>query len=85
MRLLNTRLLRELGFVCLVVWLRQKPGSLTGMLHTAFYWSRMPHGETQEHKMCLVRLRWRTHEGEVVPSLPMGLEEEKAEELAVYA
>ena len=33
-----------------------------------------------EHKMCLVRLRWRTHEGEVVLSLPMGLEEEKAEE-----
>ena len=38
-----------------------------------------------EHKMCLVGLRWRTHEGEVVLSLPMGLEEEKAEELAVYA
>ena len=35
-----------------------------------------------EHKMCLVGLRWRTHEGEVVLSLPMGLEEEKAEELA---
>ena len=35
--------------------------------------------------MCLVGLRWRTHEGEVVLSLPMGLKEEKAEELAVYA
>ena len=38
-----------------------------------------------EHKLCLVGLRWRTHEGEVVLSLPMGLKEEKAEELAVYA
>ena len=39
-----------------------------------------------EAELVLVRLRWRTHEGEVVLSLPMGLEEdEKAEELAVYA
>ena len=38
-----------------------------------------------EEELILVWLRWHTHEGEVVLSLPMGLEEEKAEELAVYA
>ena len=38
-----------------------------------------------EEELILVWLRWRTHEGEVVLSLSMGLEEEKAEELAVYA
>ena len=38
-----------------------------------------------EEELILVWLRWRIHEGEVVLSLPMGLEEEKAEELAVYA
>ena len=41
-----------------------------------------------EHKVwtVVVRLRWRTHEDEVEAlSLPMGLEEEKAEELAVNA
>jgi hypothetical protein len=29
-------------------------------------------------ELVLVRLRWRTHEGEVVLSLPMSLEKEKA-------
>jgi hypothetical protein len=32
-----------------------------------------------------VRLRWRTHEGEVVLSLPMSLEKKKAKEFAVHA
>ena len=31
-----------------------------------------------EAELVLVRLRWRTHEGEVVLSLPMSLEKEKA-------
>ena len=35
--------------------------------------------------MCLVGLRWRTHEGEVVLRLPMSLEKEKAKEFAVRA
>ena len=38
-----------------------------------------------EYELLLVRLRWRTHEGEVVLSLPMGLEKKKAKEFAVHA
>ena len=38
-----------------------------------------------ENEGSLIWLRWLTHEGEVILSLPMGLEEEKAEELDVYA
>ena len=38
-----------------------------------------------EAELVLVRLRWRTHEGEVVLSLPMSLEKEKAKEFAVHA
>ena len=38
-----------------------------------------------ENEGSLIGLRWLNHEGEVVLSLPTGLEEEKAEELAVYA
>ena len=37
-----------------------------------------------EAELVLVRLRWRTHEGEVVLSLPMSLEKEKAKEFAVH-
>ena len=38
-----------------------------------------------EAELVLVRLRWRTHEGEVVLGLPMSLEKEKAKEFAVHA
>jgi CelD/BcsL family acetyltransferase involved in cellulose biosynthesis len=38
-----------------------------------------------EAELVLVRLRWRTHEGEVVLSLPMSLEKKKAKEFAVHA
>ena len=41
-----------------------------------------------EEELILVWLRWRTHEGcegEVVLSLPMGLEKKKAKEFAVHA
>ena len=38
-----------------------------------------------EAELVLVRLRWRTHEGEVVLSLPMSLEKDKAKEFAVHA
>ena len=38
-----------------------------------------------EAELVLVRLRWRTHEGEVGLSLPMSLEEEKTNEFSVHA
>ena len=38
-----------------------------------------------EAELVLVRLRWCTHEGEAVLSLPMSLEKEKAKEFAVHA
>jgi hypothetical protein len=36
-------------------------------------------------ELVLVRLCWRTHEGEVGLSLPMSLEEEKTKKFAVHA
>ena len=38
-----------------------------------------------EAELVLGRLRWRNHEGELVLSLPMSLEKEKAKEFAVHA
>ena len=38
-----------------------------------------------EEELILVWLRWRTHEGEVVLSLPRGLEKENAEEFTMHA
>ena len=40
---------------------------------------------TAEEELILVWMRWRTHEGEVVLSLPMGLEKQKAKEFTVHA